>query len=65
MWFVITNCLLLFTLLVWIMMSRGLHRRHKRATQLEGNTAKSDSRCDCHGPGARKKFRYSKSWGCY
>jgi hypothetical protein len=43
MWFLITNCLLLFMLLVWIITSSRLHRGHKRVQWLEGNNAKSDS----------------------
>jgi len=65
MWFLIINCLLLLMLLVWISMSRRLHQGHRQVQQLEQHHEKHDSQLQCQGPGTRKKFRYSKDWGCY
>jgi hypothetical protein len=65
MWFLIINCSLLFMLLVWISMSRRLRQGHRRVQQLQRRNEKYDSQLQSHGPGTRKKFRYSKGWGCY
>jgi hypothetical protein len=65
MWLLIANCLVLFMMVVWFIMSRTRHRRQKRAPRPQATKANGDFQGDCREPRARKKFRYSKTWGCY